>query len=190
VDALLTAGLRLAKFVVFMESLQNLARSQGQAMAQTAKTLAVAQALIDTYLAATSALARVPYPLNFLVAAAVTAQGLANVERIRQVNVAHGGLTSVPDDATFLLNQGERVVSAQQNRDLTDFLRTQPGAAGADHMTVQNLTVHVLENATSAQALLTMDRAELRRVVAERIIPALDELARLGIRPRFVESNT
>ena len=135
-------------------------------------------------------LAQVPYPLNFLAAAAVTALGLANVQRIQQVSVAHGGLASVPEDATFLLKQGERVVSPQQNRDLTDFLRAQPAAAGAGNMTVQNLTVHVLENATTAQALLTMDRAELRRVVAERISPALDERARLGIRPRFVESNT
>jgi hypothetical protein len=162
-------------------------------MAQTAKALATAQALIDTYLAANAALAQVPYPLNFLAAAAVTAQGLANVQRIQQVNVAHGGLERVPEDATFLLKQGERVIAPQQNRDLTAFLAAQPAQPSQPPqagMTVQQLTVHVLENAASAQALLAMDRAELRQVVAERIIPALDELARLGIRPRFVESNT
>ncbi len=185
-----TASLRLSGYRVFADSLRALAQSQGRAMAQTAKALAVAQALVDTYLAANAMLAQVPYPLNFLAAAAVTAQGLANVQRIQQVNVAHGGLDSVPEDATFLLRQGERVVSPAQNRDLTDFLRIQPASPAGGGMTVQNLTVHVLENATSAQALLTMDRGDLRRVVAERVIPALDELARLGIRPRFVESNT
>ena len=33
-------------------------------------------------------------------------------------------------------------------------------------------------------------QVEVRDGVAERIVPALDELARLGIRPQFVESNT
>jgi hypothetical protein len=186
---------RLSAYRAFAGSLQALALSQGRALAQAAKALAVAQALVDTYLAANAALAQVPYPLNFLAAAAVTAQGLANVQRIQQVSIAHGGLERVPEDATFLLRQGERVLSPAQNRDLTGFLRAQretgaaaPGPAPA--MAVQNLTVHVLENASSAQALLEMDRAQLRRVVAERVIPALDELARLGIRPRFVESNT
>lgn len=186
---------RLAAYRAFTRSLQALALSQGRALAQAAKALAVAQALMDTYLAANAALAQVPYPLNFLAAAAVTAQGLANVQRIQQVGIAHGGLERVPEDATFLLRQGERVLSPAQNRDLTGFLRDwrEGGTAApapAPGMSVQNLTVHVLENATSAQALLEMDRAALRRVVAERVIPALDELARLGIRPRFVESNT
>jgi hypothetical protein len=182
--------IRLSNYRTFTNSLLTLAKTQGRSLAQTAKALATAQALIDTYLAANAVLAQVPYPLNFLAAAAVTAQGLANVQRIQQVSVAHGGLNAVPEDATFLLKQGERVISPQQNRDLTTFLQAQPASVPEAGMAVQNLTVHVLENATSAQALLTMDRSDLRRVVAERIIPALDELARLGIRPRFVESNT
>jgi hypothetical protein len=185
-----TQNIRLSSFRTFLQSLETLAQSQGRAMAQTAKALAVAQALVDTYLAANAMLAQVPYPLNFLAAAAVTVQGLANVQRIQQVGIAHGGLESVPRDATFLLQQGERVLSPQQNRDLTQFLGTQPGVSAGGGMTVQNLTVHVLENATSAQALLSMSQADLRRVVTERVIPTLDELARLGIRPRFVESNT
>ncbi len=55
---------------------------------------------------------------------------------------------------------------------------------------VENLTVHVLENATSGDALLRMDAAELRRVVAEKVLPAMEDLARQGIRPDFMERNT
>jgi hypothetical protein len=181
---------QLSGYLAYHGALLTLAQTQGRALAQTAKALAVSQALIETYLAANEALAQVPYPLNFLAAAAVTAQGLANVQRIQQVNIAHGGLSSVPDDATFLLRQGERVLAPRQNQDLTEFLRRQPEASTAPPPAVQNLTVHVLENATSAQALLAMDPAQLRQLVAERIIPAIDELARLGIRPRFIGSNT
>jgi hypothetical protein len=169
----------------FFEQLAELAASQGRAMAGTGKTLAIAAALIDTYRAANAALASVPYPLNFAAAALVLAEGLANVQKIRQVNVAHGGMQEVPEDSTFLLQRGERVLSAPQNRDLTRFLEGGGSAGGS--VTVQNLEIHLLENATAGQALLTMSRAEWRHVVTEKLIPALNELAALGIRPAFVE---
>jgi hypothetical protein len=181
---------RLAAIRTFESSLLVLVQSQGRSLAQFAKTLAVSQALMDTYLAANAALAQVPYPFNFAVAAAVTAQGLANVQRIQQIAAAHGGLDFVPSEQTYLLAQGERVLSPKQNQDLTQFLGQQGAGGGGGPVTIQNLTVHVLENATTGQSLLNLDRAVLRQVVAERIIPALDELARLGVRPAFVAKNT
>ncbi|MDH4249447.1 MAG: hypothetical protein OEW39_16700, partial [Deltaproteobacteria bacterium] len=99
------------------------------------------------------------------------------------------GLETVPQDATYLLKQGERVLSPPQNRALTDFLDTSASAEGSGRVTIGSLTIHVLENATSAQSLLNMDPAELRRVVAEKLIPALDVLARDGIRPELARSN-
>ena len=176
---------RLGLYRTFFEQLAELAASQGRAMAGIGKTLAVAAALIDAYRAANAALASVPYPFNFAAAALVLAEGLANVQKIRQVNVAHGGMQEVPEDSTFLLRRGERVLSAGQNRDLTRFLEGErPAAAG---VTIQNLEVHVMENATAGQALLTMTRADWRHVVTDKVIPALNELAALGIRPAFVE---
>jgi hypothetical protein len=183
---------RIVVYNDFGAALLELAKSQGSALAELTRSLGVAEALVQAYVATNNALAALPYPLNLPAAALVLAQGLANVERIRQVSVAHGGLEQVPEDATFLLRQGERVLSPEQNRSLTDFLeRSGEGSgAGAGGVSIANLTIHVLENATAAEALLSMDRAELRRVVSERVIPTLDELARLGIRPNFVSSNT
>ena len=179
---------RMERYRFFYETLHELALSMGRSMAQTAKNLALAHALIDTYAAANQALASVPYPLNFAAAALVTARGLANVRQIEQTSIAHGGLERVPEDATFLLRRGERVLSPGQNRDLTGFL-TQAGAAPAA-VHIQQLTIHVLENATAGEALLAMDAQDMRQVVAERILPALDELARLGQRPKFIDNNT
>jgi hypothetical protein len=184
------AAARLETFRQLTASLAALAAAHGGALARAAKALAVAEALISAYLAGSKALASVPFPFNLAAAAAVTAQGLATVERIRQVNIAHGGLDAVPQDATFLLQRGERVLSAPQNRDLTRFLDGSGPAAGAPGVVIENLAIHVLEHATSAEALLSMDPGALRQVVSERIIPMLDELARLGIRPRFVTDNT
>lgn len=181
---------RLAIFKTYTEVLLALAETQGKEFARIAKAVSIAEALVKAYVAANNALASVPYPYNIPLAGLVLAHGLANVERIRQVNVAHGGLERVPEDSTYLLRQGERVLTAGQNKDLSRFLdRGSDGSSGGG-VTIQNLTIHVLENATQADALLEMDAGELRQIVSDRIIPALDELARLGIRPNFVESNT
>lgn len=178
---------RLERFTFFTHAIQALAASQGQAMAQTAKSLAVANALIDTYVAANAALAAVPYPLNFAAAALVTARGLQNVRQIEQTPIAHGGLEQVPEDATFLLRRGERVLSPRQNRDLTSFLEDRGGTPGAGGVVIQELTIHVLENATHGDALLSMSPTEMQQVVAEKIVPALNALARLGIKPQTDE---
>ena len=44
----------------------------------------------------------------------------ANVAAIS--GIAHGGLDYVPSESTYLLDKGERVLSPNQNRDLTEFL--------------------------------------------------------------------
>jgi hypothetical protein len=178
---------RLSVYQAFYERLAELAETQGRAMAGVSKSLAIAAALIDAYRAANAALASVPFPLNFVAAAAVLAEGLANVQRIRQVNAAHGGLEEVTEDGTFVLRRGERVLAPRQNEDLTAFLQRQeePERAGT---VIENLEIHILENATASSALLTMGTADWRRVVAEKVIPALNELAALGIRPAFAGS--
>ena len=181
---------RLQFYSEFFTSILELAESQGRSMTTLAKTLGVAQALVDTYRAVNNALASVPYPFNLASAAVVLTKGLANVQRIRQVSVAHGGLGFVPSEQTFLLDRGERVLSASQNRDLTGFLASETGGGKSPQMLVENLTVHVLENATSGDTLLDLEQEDLRQLVAERIVPALDELSRLGIRPVSVERNT
>ena len=146
-------------------------------------------ALIDTYQAANKAMASVPFPANIAAAALVITKGLENVQKIRQTNVAHGGLEAVPADSTFLLRRGERVLTPNQNRDLTEFLEGSGDGGSGTSVTVQNMEVHILENAAAGETLLHMDNAEWRQVLTDRIIPAMDELAALGIRPAFATDN-
>jgi hypothetical protein len=77
------------------------------------------------------------------------------------------------------------VIAPRQNAALADFLRREREGARAAPV-IENLEVHILENATASAALLTMGAAQWRQVVAEKIVPALTELAGLGIRPGFV----
>lgn len=94
--------------------------------------------------------------------------------------VAHGGLDYVPKEATYLLDKGERVLSPGQNRDLENFM--EGGGGAGQTVVVQNLNVHVLENATNADAFLRMDKVELRERVAMPILEQLGALARRGIK--------
>lgn len=186
---------RLNAFEEFYESLYALDRAQGSRQFRFFQSVAIVEATVATYQAVSKAFGSAAPPLSYVLAAAALARGLANVAIIRQQKppAAHGGLEFVPAEQTYLLERGERVLSPRQNRELTDFLRDDRRGGGAGErwagLAVQNLTIHVLENATAGEALLRMDPATLRQVVAERLIPALDELARLGIRPRFTEAN-
>lgn len=72
---------------VALETLSNIAGQETQA----GKALASAGALINTYLAASDALKSVPFPFNFVAAAAVVANGLATVKRINETEVPGQG---------------------------------------------------------------------------------------------------
>jgi hypothetical protein len=60
-------------------------------LAGESKELAIATAVIDTFVGANKAMGAAPPPLNFVMAAAVIAGGLANVRTIMQQDVPGGG---------------------------------------------------------------------------------------------------
>jgi tape measure domain-containing protein len=105
------------------------------------KVFAIGQAIASTYLAANYALATpAPWPLPQMFAAAAVVSGLANVAQIS--GIAHGGLTEVPSDQTFLLKQGERVLSPDQNEDFTEFIDGGGGGGGGGNGMI-DLTINI-----------------------------------------------
>jgi len=60
---------------------------------------------------------------------------------------------------------------------------------GGRGVTISNLTIHILENATNADAFMEMDRSEMEELVAAKIIPALDSLDSQGIKPNSVSRS-
>ena len=105
-----------------------------------------------------------------------------------KMGIAHGGLDNVPRESTYLLDKGERVLSPNQNRDLTGFLSSaNDGGGGGRSINIENLNVEVLPNATNADALLALDPNEMKEIVAGPIIAALNELDNEGVRPNFIE---
>lgn len=130
--------------------------------------------------------AAAPWPINLgapafgiKMAAAAKAQLAAG----KLSGALHGGLDNVPNEATYLLQRGERVLSPNQNTDLTSFLSGDTSAAGGGGVVIENLNISVLENATSADALLEMSQDQIDEVVAGPIIESLDRLRKQGIVP-------
>lgn len=119
---------------------------------------------------------------NTATAAALTPAAIATGAALG-AGAAHGGLTDVPAEATYLLDKGERVLSPRQNSDLTSFLDSNQGNGGS--VVIQNLTIHVLENATSADVFTRMDKVDLRNNLGQPVIDALNEMFSAGVRPNF-----
>jgi len=93
---------------------------------------------------------------------------------------AHGGMDYVPKEQTFLLNKGERVVSPQQNKDLTSYL-SQQRSGGGGMMIEGGLTIQI-----TGTDLRSMSPAELSDLVAEKLFPAFDRLAKAGVKPTYM----
>ncbi|MEX1941499.1 phage tail tape measure protein [Pseudomonas aeruginosa] len=76
-------------------------------------------------------------------AAAATAPMVAGVSSAAFAGIAHGGIDNIPKESTWLLDAGERVLSPNQNRDLTAFLSRAGGASGGGSSPSININTNV-----------------------------------------------
>lgn len=149
------------------------------------KSFKIVEALQTTYEAAINAYNSQLYipiigPVMGAAAAGIaTAFGLARVASIAGLTfsgAAHGGLTNVPEESTYLLQRGERVLSPNQNRDLTDYMS---GATSAStSISVDNFTMAI--NVPNADALVNMTSTDWEMIAQERVFPAFQKLASQG----------
>lgn len=151
------------------------------------QAVGIANAIVSTHVGVTKAL-EAPPPGSWVMAAITLAKGLASIATIRAQKfggAAHGGLTNVPKESTFLLDKGERVLSPNQNKDLTGFLSNQNNGNGGSGITIENINIEILPNATNADLLLTMSQEDWNELVARKIYKAFEVLNEQGIRPYF-----
>lgn len=89
------------------------------------KAFAIARSIMAIQTGIAEAAAN-PFPYNLAAMASVAAETASIVGNIQSVaGIFHGGKDYVPKEATYLLDEGERVVSPRQNQDLTSFLASQ-----------------------------------------------------------------
>lgn len=80
----------------------------------------------ETAIKAYKAMAAIPVvgpALGAAAAGVVLGAGAAYGAKV--AGIAHGGLTNVPDESTYLLQKNERVLSPKQNQDFTNYINNQ-----------------------------------------------------------------
>lgn len=115
-------------------------------MFAASKAASIAQAIISTEVAANKAMEMGPI-LGIPAATAVRALGYASVGMIAATSIAgmaHSGIDNIPEEGTWLLDKGERVLSPRQNSDLTKFLNNtqNSGIATANVAPQVNITIN------------------------------------------------
>lgn len=122
-----------------------------KAMFLAQQAIAIGQAIINTELGATRALAEGGMIMGVPAATMVRAMGYASVGLIASQTIAgmaHDGIDNIPKEGTWLLDKGERVVDSRTNADLKDYLAKGGGSGGGD----VNITVHVTDSGVSTQS--------------------------------------
>ena len=88
------------------------------------KAMKIAEATMAIAKGITEALAQGPI-IGPIMAGIIGTLGMAQIAQIaaQQMPQAHKGLTNVPEDASYMLKAGERVLAPDQNKDLTTALK-------------------------------------------------------------------
>ena len=113
-----------------------------KAMFLAQQAIAIGQAIINTELGATKALAEGGMIMGMPAATMVRAMGYASVGLIAAQTIsgmAHDGIDNIPKEGTWLLDKGERVVDSRTNADLKNYLAN-GGGSGGDVKISQSIT--------------------------------------------------
>lgn len=151
-----------------------------KAMFAMSKAFAIAQAIINapkTFSDVYASVAAIPYVGPYLapvMAGAAVAVQLAQVSQIKSTNLtgmAHDGIDYVPQEGTWLLNKGERVLSPRQNQDFTRAMAEKRYDSQLN-ITINNNTSAVVTARQDLNGGVTID------VVDERIARSWENLNR------------
>jgi hypothetical protein len=146
----------------------------GKKMFKISQAAGIAEATMNTFRAVAEAIKNPPGPPWSIPLYGVPAAlyGMAQVAGIasQKYPSAHIGMTNVPAEQTMLVDKGERILSPDQNKDLTDFLSGAGAAATGGTVVIEN--INILPNATNAEMLLDMDQRDWINIVENNIRPA------------------
>lgn len=103
---------------------------------------------------------------------------------IGRIRLAGGGYTGDGSRSGGLDGQGGFMAMLHPQETVIDHAQGQGGG-----VVVQNLTIHVLENATNTDAFRGMNKIELRNALGQPVVDALNEMFSIGVRPNFAMVN-
>lgn len=143
-----------------------------KAMFAIQKGFAIAQSMIAIQQGIANAMS-LPFPANLAAAATVaaeTASIIGNIKAIGLTGMAHDGIASVPEEGTWLLNKGERVLNPQQNKDLTNYLNNRQNGSSEGN-------VQISQQITFADGSASVN-TQGQKQIAESLNNAMDAWAR------------
>lgn len=139
------------------------------------KGFAIAQSVMAIQQSIAKAMS-IGFPANIPLIAQSVAQGAQIVSSIKNVTapvagIAHGGLDYVPKESTYLLDKGERVLSPNQNSDLTKFMSNSSSIGNASSAVqvniINNSSARVQSSDNGRTITITDVRNEVKRGFAE-----------------------
>ncbi|MDH0837100.1 phage tail tape measure protein [Acinetobacter johnsonii] len=127
------------------------------------RAFAVAQAMLNipaAYSKAYDAVVGTPYigpyiaPVVGAAAAALQVAQAAKIKGVSLTGMAHDGIDNVPREGTWLLDKGERVLNARQNKDLTSYLNQMGSQSQKSQPLNNNLRVIMVKDESEAKDML------------------------------------
>ncbi len=140
--------------------------------------ISIAQAMVNTEVAATKAMAEGGYVAGLPMATAIRALGYTSVGLIAAQTItgmAHDGIDNIPKEGTWLLDGGERVLNPQQNKDLTNYLANQ-GSGGGD----VNIQVNITDSGVSTSGSNTQEQKQLGQLIGNTVRAVIRQEQRQG----------
>lgn len=128
------------------------------------KAASIAQAIVNTEEGATKALAQ-GGAYGSILAGVVRATGYASVGIMAGQTIAgmaHNGIDNIPNEGTWLLDGGERVLNPKQNQDLTQYLNDRQNNQSGLNITINNSTDAEVSASQNSDGSVTIDVVDKR----------------------------
>ena len=148
-----------------------------KAMFLAQQAIAIGQAIINTELGATKALAEGGMIMGMPAATMVRAMGYASVGLIAAQTIqgmAHDGIDNIPKEGTWLLDKGERVVDSRTNADLKGMIANQKNGGGD-----VNISVQVNDSGVTTQSNQS-DQKQLGQMIGNAVRTVIRQEQRQG----------
>lgn len=184
-DSKNTYANQLVDFNNMGKSLMGAAQGTSRSLFNIGKALSLAKATMDLPAAVMATYKNAGgYPFGIIPAAIMGGIGALQISKIAGTQYqAHAGITRVPGNFSANLAEGERVLTADQNKDLTEFLS---GGSGGG-VSIENMEVNL--KFESLEGLRNASEIELREVIRDTLIPAFDVLGEQGYTLRRIETS-
>ncbi len=162
-----TTGQYANSFMTIAQSMATIGKAGGNTM----KAIAITEAIINTALAATKAMTSAPPPLNFILAAATTAAGMAQVATIKSQKFAKGGVVEgnsyYGDYVPVKANSGEMILNKEQQKEL--FKIANGGKESGGSPIVVNFSPQIAQglNKADVKKMLKENQAEFTAFISQ-----------------------